>query len=73
MTDKEKLEDYDALYEAHERLSYDWAKLKKENRELNKKYNELLEDFNRINSEPLLRKMTIAELNERGFLRNESK
>lgn len=45
----------------------------KENRELNKKYNELLEDFNRINSEPLLRKMTIAELKERGFLRNESK
>lgn len=25
-----------------------------------------------INSEPLLRKMTIAELKERGFLRNES-
>lgn len=72
--EKEKLqEEYDDLYEGHDKLSYDWAQLKKENRELNKKYNEFLEDFNRINSEPLLRKMTIAELKERGFLRNESK
>lgn len=72
--EKEKLqEEYDDLYEGHDKLSYDWAQLKKENRELNKKYSELLEDFNRINSEPLLRKMTIAELKERGFLRNESK
>lgn len=72
--EKEKLqEEYDDLYEGHDKLSYEWAKLKKENRGLNKKYNELLEDFNRINSEPLLRKMTIAELKERGFLRNESK
>lgn len=72
--EKEKLqEEYDDLYEGHDKLAYEWAKLKKENRELNKKYSELLEDFNRINSEPLLRKMTIAELKERGFLRNESK
>lgn len=72
--EKEKLqEEYDDLYEGHDKLSYEWAKLKKENRELNKKYNELLGDFNRINSEPLLRKMTIAELKERVFLRNESK
>ena len=70
--EKEKLqEEYDDLYEGHDKLSYEWAKLKKENRELNKKYNELLEDLNRINSEPLLRKMTIAELKERGFLRND--
>ena len=72
--EKEKLQqEYDDLYEGHDKLSYDWAQSKNENRELNKKYNELLEDFNRINSEPLLRKMTIAELKERGFLRNESK
>ncbi len=72
--EKEKLQqEYDELCEGHDKLSYDWAQLKKENRELNKKYNELLEDFNRFNSEPLLRKMTIAELKERGFLRNESK
>ena len=69
--EKEKLqEEYD---EGHDKLSCEWAKLKKENRELHKKYNELFEDFNKINSEPLLRKMTIAELKERGFLRNESK
>lgn len=72
--EKEKLqEEYDELCEGHDKLSYDWAQLKKENRELNKKYNELLGGFNRINSEPLLRKMTIAELKERVFLRNESK
>lgn len=72
--EKEKLqEEYDDLYEGHDKLSYEWAKLKKENRELNKIYNELLEAFNRNNSEPLLRKMTIAELKERGFFRNESK
>ena len=72
--EKEKLQqEYDDLYEGHDKLSYEWAKLKKENRELHKKYNELLGDFNRINSEPLLRKMTIAELKERGFLKNESK
>lgn len=72
--EKEKLqEEYDDLYEGHDKLSYDWAQLKKENRELNKKYNELLGNLNRINSEPLLRKMTIAELKERGFLRSESK
>lgn len=71
--EKEKLQqEYDELYEGHEKLSSDWAKLKIEIRDLRKKYNELLEDFNRINSEPLLRKMTIAELKERGFLRNES-
>lgn len=72
--EKEKLQqEYDELYEGHEKLSSDWAELKKENRELNKKYNELLGNLNRINSEPILRKMTIAELKERGFLRNESK
>ena len=72
--EKEKLqEEYDDLYEGHDKLSYDWAQLKKENRELNKKYNELLAELNKISSEPLLRKMTIAELKERGFLRNESK
>lgn len=72
--DKEKLQnEYNELYEGHDKLSYEWTKLKKENRELNKIYNELLDAFNRNNSEPLLRKMTIAELKERGFFRNESK
>ena len=58
MTDKEKLEDYDELYEAHERLSYDWARLKKENKELRdcyddmrKNYNELVIKFNNLYSE----------------------
>lgn len=50
--EKEKLQqEYDDLYEGHDKLSYDWAKLKKENRELHKKYNELLEESNRKNNE----------------------
>lgn len=56
---EEKLQqEYDELYEAHERLSYDWAKLKKENKELHdyyddmrKNYNELVIKFNNLYSE----------------------
>lgn len=50
--EKEKLQqEYDDLYEGHDKLSYDWARLKKENRELHKKYNELLEESNRKSNE----------------------
>lgn len=63
---EEKLQqEYDELYEAHEELSeahealaYDWAKLKKENKELHdyyddmrKNYNELVIKFNNLYSE----------------------
>lgn len=48
MTDKEKLKDYDELYEAHERLSYDWAKLKKENKELHDYYDDLRKNYNEL-------------------------
>lgn len=63
---EEKLQqEYDELYEAHEALSeahealaYDWAKLKKENKEwpdyyddLRKNYNELVIKFNNLYSE----------------------
>lgn len=69
--ENEKLqEEYNELYEGHEKLSYDWAQLKKENKELRKKYNELLEESNRNNRKPLLRKMTIAEANKLGLLKN---
>ena len=60
--EKEKLQqEYNELYEGHDKLSYEWAKLKKENRELNKKYNELLEAFNRNNSEPVEEIMTLDD------------
>lgn len=48
MTDKEKLEDYDELYEAHERLSHDWAKLKKENKELRDYYDDMRKNYNEL-------------------------
>ena len=50
--EKEKLQqEYDELYECHEKLSSDWAKLKIEIRELRKKYNELLDSSNRKSNE----------------------
>lgn len=53
--EKEKLqEEYDDLYECHEKLSADWAKLKKENKELRKKYEELLYILNRKSNEPVV-------------------
>ena len=51
-------EAHEALSEAHEALAYDWAKLKKENKELHgyyddmrKNYNELVIKFNNLYSE----------------------
>lgn len=39
--EKEKLQqEYDELYEGHDKLSYEWALLKKENKELKRKCNE---------------------------------
>lgn len=57
--EKEKLqEEYDDLCEGHDKLSYEWAKLKKENKELHdyyddmrKNYNELVIKFNNLYSE----------------------
>lgn len=52
--EKEKLQqEYDELYEGHEKLSCDWTQLKKENKELRKKCSELLEQFNKNNGEPI--------------------
>lgn len=60
--EKEKLQqEYDELYEGHEKLSSDWAKLKKENRELHKKYTELLDSSNRKSNEPVERSQTLAD------------
>lgn len=60
--EKEKLQqEYDELYEGHEKLSYDWAQLKKENRELHKKYNELLDSSNKKSNEPVEKIQTLAD------------
>lgn len=66
---EEKLQqEYDELYEAHEELAYDWAKLKKENKELHdyyddmrKNYNELVIKFNNLYS----------ELHEEGYIEDD--
>lgn len=57
--EKEKLQqEYDDLYEGHENLTCDWVRLKKENKELyckyddlNKKCNELFNVSGKINNE----------------------
>ena len=60
--EKDKLQqEYDELYDGHEELSYSWAQLKKENRELNKKYSELLEESNRKSSEHVEKRQTLAD------------
>lgn len=46
---EEKLQqEYDELYEAHERLSYDWAKLKKENKKLKEERLDLVEELDNL-------------------------
>lgn len=60
--EKEKLQqEYDDLCEGHDKLSYEWAKLKKENREFSRKYSELLEDSNRKSNEPVEEIMTLDD------------
>ena len=60
--EKEKLQqEYNELYEGHDKLSYEWAKLKTENKELHKKYSELLDGSNRKSSEPVERRQTLAD------------
>lgn len=60
--EKEKLQQaYDELYEGHDKLCHEWALLKKENKELHKKYSELLEESNRKSNKPVERRQTLAD------------
>ena len=46
---EEKLQqEYDELYEAHEALAYDWAKLKKENKKLKEECLNLVEELDNL-------------------------
>lgn len=47
--EKEKLqEEYDDLCEGHDKLSYEWAKLKKENKELHDYYDDMRKNYNEL-------------------------
>lgn len=47
--EKEKLQqEYNDLYEGHDKLSYEWAQLKKENRELHGNYDDLRKNYNEL-------------------------
>lgn len=63
---EEKLQqEYDELYEAHERLSYDWAKLKKENKELRDDYDDLRKNYNEL---VIKSNNLYSELYEEGYI-----
>ena len=47
--EKEKLQqEYNDLYEGHDKLSYEWAQLKKENKELHGNYDDLRKNYNEL-------------------------
>lgn len=47
--EKDKLqEEYDDLCEGHDKLSYEWAKLKKENKELHDYYDDMRKNYNEL-------------------------
>ena len=47
--EKEKLQqEYDDLCEGHDKLSYEWAKLKKENTELHDYYDDMRKNYNEL-------------------------
>lgn len=47
--EKEKLQqEYDDLCEGHDKLSYEWAKLKKENKELRDCYDDMRKNYNEL-------------------------
>lgn len=47
--EKEKLQqEYDDLCEGHDKLSYEWAKLKKENKELHDYYDDMRKNYNEL-------------------------
>ena len=59
--EKEKLQqEYDDLCEGHDKLSYEWAKLKKENKELHDYYDDMRKNYN-----------LYSELYEEGYIEDD--
>lgn len=67
--EKEKLQqEYDDLYEGHDKLSYEWAKLKKENKELHDYYDDLLKNYNEL---VVKSNNLYSELCEEGYIEDD--
>lgn len=67
--EKEKLQqEYDDLYKGHDKLSYEWAKLKKENKELHDYYDDLLKNYNEL---VVKSNNLYSELCEEGYIEDD--
>ena len=67
--EKEKLQqEYDDLCEGHDKLSYEWAKLKKENRELHDYYDDMRKNYNEL---VIKFDNLYSELYEEGYIEND--
>lgn len=61
-------QEYDELYEAHEALAYDWAKLKKENKELHDYYDDMRKNYNEL---VIKFDNLYSELYEEGYIKDD--
>ena len=73
--EKKLQQEYDELYEAHEALSeahealaYDWAKLKKENKELHDYYDDMRKNYNEL---VIKSNNLYSELYEEGYIEDD--
>lgn len=67
--EKEKLqEEYDDLCEGHDKLSYEWAKLKKENKELHDYYDDMRKNYNEL---VIKFDNLYSELYEEGYIKDD--
>ena len=67
--EKEKLQqEYNDLYEGHDKLSYEWAQLKKENRELHGNYDDLRKNYNEL---VIKSNNLYSELYEEGYIEDD--
>lgn len=67
--DKEKLQnEYNELYEGHDKLCHEWALLKKENKELHSDYDDLRKNYNEL---VIKSNNLYSELYEEGYIEDD--
>lgn len=67
--DKEKLQnEYNELYEGHDKLCHEWAKLKKENKELRSDYDDMRKNYNEL---VIKSNNLYSELHEEGYIEDD--
>ena len=67
--EKEKLQqEYNDLYEGHDKLCHEWALLKKENKELHSNYDDLRKNYNEL---VIKSNNLYSELYEEGYIEDD--